>query len=328
MRQQVAVLQQQLKEQSGVLPDDRATLSGRFLRLAVDSIPPAVFWKDRNLVYLGCDKSFSRFAGLESPEEIFGKTDYDLPWKPEETELYIEYDRRVMESGTPELGIIESALIGDGSQIWVETNKVPLRDENGQVIGILGTSADVTEREEKRLKLEQQNEALAAEINAKQLALQATELRFRSLTDNLPGVIFQFRLEPDGTSSIPYASEKAREIYEIEPDEFIKVFDLIHADDRDRLHAAIQESARTLECFDCEYRIITPSGILKWVHAISEPERQANGDILWDGMILDITARKRAERAFRESEAQYKQILDAITDMVLVKGENSRIVWA
>ena len=328
LRQQVSVLQQQLQEQSGSLSDDQATLSARFLRLAVDSLPPAVFWKDRNFVYLGCDKSFSRFAGLASSEEIFGKTDYDLPWKQEETELYIECDRRVMESGIPELGIIEPAQIGDGSQIWVETNKVPLRDESGQVIGILGTSADVTEREERRLKLEQRNKALAAEIHAKEQALQAIELRLRSLADNLPGIIFQFRLEPDGTESFPYVSEKTREVYELEPDEFLKVFDLVHPDDVDRLQATIQESARTLDRFGCEYRIITPSGLLKWVHSISQPVLQDNGDIIWDGIITDISDRKAAEHALRASEAKYQQILDAITDMVLVKGENSRIVWA
>ncbi|MGD1936755.1 MAG: PAS domain S-box protein [Cyanophyceae cyanobacterium] len=330
LRQQIDALQQQLKARdSSSFPDDSPrTLSERFLQLAIDNIPHIVFWKDRDSVYQGCNESCARLAGLNSPEDIVGKTDHDLPWKPEETEFFLECDRRVMESGTPELGIIESALIGDGSQIWVETNKVPLRDENGRVIGILGTSADVTEREEKRLKLEQQNEALAAEVNAKQLALRATESRFKRLADNLPGVIFQYRLEPDGTQSFPYVSEKSRENCGIEPDNFLHIFELIHPDDIDHLQATIQESARTLNRFNCEYRFTTPNGVLKWVQAISEPELQSNGDIVWDGIIIDVGDRKRAEQALRDSETKYQQILDAITDMVLVKGEHSRIVWA
>ncbi|MEM9246046.1 MAG: PAS domain S-box protein, partial [Cyanobacteria bacterium P01_F01_bin.153] len=179
-----------------------------------------------------------------------------------------------------------------------------------------------------QLDLQRQNEALTAGFTARTQELQATELRFKRLADNLPGVIFQYRLKPDGTQSFPYVSEKTREVYEVEPDDFLEVFDLIHSDDADRLQSTIQESAKTLQRFDCEYRIVTPSGILKWVQSISQPVLQDNGDVIWDGIITDISDRKRAEQALRDSETKYQQILDAITDMVLVKGEHSRIVWA
>ena len=71
----------------------RQSESEEFLRLVIDNIPEAAFWKDRNSVYLGCNQHFAKFAGLNSPLEIIGKTDYDLPWKPEETEWYRECDR-------------------------------------------------------------------------------------------------------------------------------------------------------------------------------------------------------------------------------------------
>ena len=123
----------QLKEQSdkraSSLPDSQPSLSEQFLRLAIDTIPQTVFWKDRNSVLLGGDRSFAQLAGLESTAEIVGKTDYDLPWTPEETAFFLECDRRVMESGVAELGIIEPQLQSDGSQHWLETNKVPLLDK-------------------------------------------------------------------------------------------------------------------------------------------------------------------------------------------------------
>ncbi len=118
----------------------------QMLRLVVDSIPQAIFWKDRNSVYLGCNKKFAIHAGIESPEDIVGKNDYDLPWKKEETGLYLDADRRVMETDTPEYHIVEQQLQAGGKQAWVETNKIPLHNSRGEVIGILGSYEDITER--------------------------------------------------------------------------------------------------------------------------------------------------------------------------------------
>jgi PAS domain S-box-containing protein len=120
--------------------------SQRMLQLVMDNIPQAIFWKDRDSVYLGCNRNFAMDAGLDSPEDIAGKTDYDLAWKEEETNFYRECDRRVMENDTPEYHIIEPQLQSDGKQAWLETNKVPLHDSEGKVVGILGTYEDITER--------------------------------------------------------------------------------------------------------------------------------------------------------------------------------------
>ena len=120
--------------------------SQRMLQLVMDNIPQAIFWKDRDSVFLGCNRNFARDAGLDSPEDIVGKTDYDLAWKEEETNFYRECDRRVMENDTPEYHIIEPQLQGDGKQAWLDTNKVPLHDSEGNVVGILGTYEDITER--------------------------------------------------------------------------------------------------------------------------------------------------------------------------------------
>jgi len=117
-----------------------------FLRLVVNSIPDFVFWKDRNSVFLGCNNAFAQAAGIDSPDAIVGMTDYDMPWRKTEADFYVSVDRRVMESNRAEYHIIEPQLRADGKKAWLETCKVPLRDEQGRVIGVLGTFIDITER--------------------------------------------------------------------------------------------------------------------------------------------------------------------------------------
>ena len=116
------------------------------LRQIIESIPYRVFWKDRNSVYLGCNKSFAKICGLERPEEIVGITDHMLPWTEEETAFFIKCDREVMDSGEPLLDIVEPQLRPDGSQAILLTSKVPLKDPTGRVFGILGIFTDITER--------------------------------------------------------------------------------------------------------------------------------------------------------------------------------------
>jgi PAS domain S-box-containing protein len=118
----------------------------QLLQLVMDNIPQYIFWKDRDSRYLGCNRNFARAAGFERPEELVGKDDFDMPWKREESEFFREVDRRVMGSGRAEYHIIEPQLQADGRQAWVDTNKVPLFDEHGEIVGILGTYEDITER--------------------------------------------------------------------------------------------------------------------------------------------------------------------------------------
>jgi PAS domain S-box-containing protein len=125
---------------------DQIRESQQRLQLVIDYIPQHVFWKDRDSVYIGCNLNFARVAGVERPQDLIGKTDYDLAWKRAEADFFRECDRRVMEADTPELHIIEPQLQADGKQAWLDTNKVPFHDAEGNVVGILGTFEDFTER--------------------------------------------------------------------------------------------------------------------------------------------------------------------------------------
>lgn len=109
-------------------------------------VPVAIFWKDRASKYLGCNANFAEDAGFENPDDIIGKTDYDLPWSPEQSETFIADDQHVMESGLPKLNFIERQQQADGKLAWLQVNKVPLRDDDGNVIGVVGTYANITEQ--------------------------------------------------------------------------------------------------------------------------------------------------------------------------------------
>lgn len=109
-------------------------------------IPVAIFWKDRDSCYLGCNANFADDAGLKDPDDIVGKTDHDLPWRGEQAAAFIADDQHVMDSGLPKLNFIERQRQADDKMAWLQVNKVPLRDEDGTVIGVLGTYANITEQ--------------------------------------------------------------------------------------------------------------------------------------------------------------------------------------
>ncbi len=149
------------------------------LRNVIAHIPCAVFWKDRDSVYLGCNEQSARDLGFHSPEQVIGRTDYQTMVSPEEAAFYIQCDRRVMETGQPLLNIEETQRRPDGQRIDLLTSKVALRDGNGQVTGILGIYTDITERKRVEQQLQQAKEAAEAANRAKSefLANMSHEIR-------------------------------------------------------------------------------------------------------------------------------------------------------
>ncbi|MHC1784634.1 MAG: diguanylate cyclase [Anaerolineaceae bacterium] len=141
------------------LAEDELFRSRQMLQLVVDNIPLLTCWKDKQLTYLGCNQLFAREAGLSSPAEVIGKTDNDLAWK-EIADQYRQDDQSIVEKDTPRLGHEEMLTRRDGSLIWVRTNKIPLHDQEGKVIGILGTSEDITAQKQAEQKIEKANEKL------------------------------------------------------------------------------------------------------------------------------------------------------------------------
>ena len=113
-----------------------------------------VFWKDRDLPYLGCNAPFARDAGFEKPEDLIGKDDHAMGWR-EQAELYQADDRAVIESGDAKLLFEETQTTPSGERIHLLTSKLPLRAADGAVVGLLGTYLDITKRVELGNRLRQ-----------------------------------------------------------------------------------------------------------------------------------------------------------------------------
>jgi len=118
--------------------------SRHMLQLILDHIPQRVFWKDAHLRYLGANRAFLEDAGLGSVEELIGKLDTDLPWKANAAQYQAD-DRAVLESGEEKLGYEEPQTRPDGRTLWLQTSKIPLRERDGHIFGVLGTYEDITE---------------------------------------------------------------------------------------------------------------------------------------------------------------------------------------
>lgn len=125
----------------------------------------------------------------------------------------------------------------------------------------------------------------------------------KKITDTVPGVVFQFRMYPDGTSCVPYANDMLREIYRVHPEEVrqdaTKIFAAVHPDDLPSHLQSIATSAKTLEPWQNEYRLQFKDEPAFWIAGSAVPQREENGSVLWHGFLMDVTVRKRSEEALR-----------------------------
>ncbi len=182
-------MEEQVAQQTAELEETQ-----RMLQLVLDTIPMGIYWKDRDLAYLGCNQIFARDAGIESYEEIMGKTDFDLGWA-DHAERYHSDDLQLIESGVPKLDCEEAQTLPDGSQMWLRMSKVPLLDTEGNVTGILGVYDDITGLKQAELERERlQQEIIEAQQQAlKELSTPVIPVMDRILVMPLIGSIDTMR---------------------------------------------------------------------------------------------------------------------------------------
>lgn len=174
-----------------------------------------------------------------------------------------------------------------GGYVWVE-DVVKVVVENGRVVAVRGALIDRTARK------------------AAEQALRESEARLRRLGDSLPGgAVYVLQRTSSGERNFLYVSQGLERILGVTPEEAMRdsnaVYGLIPADDVERMAAAECASMTNLTPFDCEFRERTRGGELRWLHCRSFPRRLVDGSTIWDGVVLDITERKRAEQRVREA---------------------------
>jgi len=179
---------------------------------------------------------------------------------------------------------------------WLAWSNRAVLNPQGEVEAIVGVGRDITERKHTELQL------------------QESEARFRNVTTNLPGAVFRYGLRADGTDHITLMNQGCFDIWEITPDQVVKspalLWEMVHEEDRGPIWSLVQQSAETLTPWLCEWRITTASGRVKWLQGMGRPERQPNGDVVWDTLILDVSDRKNAELALSQTSRQLQSFLD------------------
>jgi PAS domain S-box-containing protein len=265
----------------------------QLLETVLDNIPQGVFWKDRESRYLGCNRVVAHAWGLESPARIVGLTDDDLPGlTPDQANFFRAIDREVIETGEARLGIIEQATLVDGRTIWLETNKIPFRDERGAIIGVLGTWQDITARRTAEEALVR-SEALLAEaqrigrVGSWEVDFERDEARWSPEGFRLLG------LEPG-------AQPPSQQVF----------LRLVHPEDRD---AVADEFARAFAArtpLANEFRVTLADGSVRWL--LSRGHFTLNDDgqpTRLTGVTIDTTERRLADEQIRRSEERYRAFI-------------------
>lgn len=264
--------------------------SQKMLWLVINNIPQLIAWKDRDLVYLGGNKNFAKVAGFNHPSEIAGLTDFDMPWKPEETEFFRACDRRIMATNTPEYHIIESKMQADGTQCCLDTNKIPLHDNSGNVVGILSTFEDITDR---------------LSLTAK---VRASEELFRTIFEDAPIAIYLANLDDNKLVRVnkTYCEMLGYTAAELLAQTFIE---LGHPEDSPKnLQVADSLERGEITHYQIELRQITATGKIVWVNVTATLIRDGEGQPIYNlGMIENITNRKISAAALQASESQLRK---------------------
>lgn len=256
------------------------------LQAILNFAPAMIYVKDLEGRHTLANHALQTFLGVEA-EHIIGKNNDDLFSANTAAQLNAN-DRTVLTAG--QIQQFEEDIIIDNRVHTLLSNKFLLFDHAQQPYALCGISADITER-----KIIQEK-------------LRRKEAHLRHIATNIPGVIFQYAFSPSRGESIAYISERAVEVFELDPvtiqTDSDRLFELVHPEDLPHLRQTITQAIQQLEQWTWEGRIITPSGQQKWIQGIAQPERRSNGSTLIDGLLLDISDRKEAEILLQQTNAE------------------------
>ncbi len=289
--------------------EDRLRESKTLLQLVVENVPLRIFWKDRDFRYLGCNTRFAKDAGHSRPDELTGKTDFEMARK-DQAELYRDDDKAVLESGAPRLDIEEPQTTPEGNTIWLRTSKVPLRGMDNQIIGILGLYQDITERKQA------------------ESSLRESERRFSDLLGNVELISMML----DREARITYCNDYLLRLTGWRREEVIEQnwFDFFVPPENDELNGSFFAAllANLPEAWHHENEILTRSGerrLIRWSNSVL---RSGAGDVIGTASIgEDITEQRRHQEASRQNEERTRSILESAGEGIHGIDMEGRIIF-
>lgn len=200
----------------------------------------------------------------------------------------------------------------NGRKVWVEVNESPVVVD-GKTTMIVGALQDISERK------------------LSEAALRKSEERFKGIANNLPGVVFQFYARSNGEIGLSYVSDRSLDILGIdnEADDFF-TYGISHIapEYRESFSASIDEAIQKVGRWDFTARYIKPDGEEIFIRGVSQPEPHGNGkEIVFNGVLLDITEQRRAEEALKESEERFRSMIQNSSDIIVIMNERSIITY-
>uniref|UniRef100_UPI004048E53C PAS domain S-box protein n=1 Tax=Aliarcobacter sp. TaxID=2321116 RepID=UPI004048E53C len=267
------------------------------LKNIISTIPDMLWLKDKNGVYLMCNKEFEKFLG-EKESDIIGKTDYDFLEK-DMADIFTANDKIVINNSSVIKNDEWLTYASDKKRVLLETSKKALKNQDNEITGILGIAHDITKRVEKENELK--------ELNKYSYSLAQSQKVLLSLFDKGESVLFKWN--NDSTWSVDYASLNVLNFFGYTRDEFlsneIKYSSCIHKDDLKKVMNEVNYAINNkLDYFKHEpYRIMTRDGDIKWVLDYTVTQKE-NGEIInFIGYISDITEQmKNQEMLIQQSK--------------------------
>jgi PAS domain S-box-containing protein len=267
-----------------------------------DSIPDSIYFKDLDSRFIEINKNMIRTLGISDPKEAIGKTDHDF-FDIEHADDALKDEQQIIRTGIPIIGKEEKESWQDGNVNWVSTTKLPLRDANGNIIGIMGLSRNINE---------------SKQVEA---ALRESEERYKMVSELTSDYIYKVDVDEKNTLSISFVSESfytmtGRELNEAR--EMSSWEKIIYADDYPAFVNLIQQLLITRQNGEIECRSYVKDGQLRWVYILARPILNDDHSRIVSiiGSVKDITDRKIAEDALRASEEKHRILLDESTDPI------------
>ncbi|MEI6823572.1 MAG: PAS domain S-box protein, partial [Bacteroidota bacterium] len=295
-------------------------------------------------------KNYYQLLGIDTSLPPLSLEEIKTMVHPDDRNLF--EDKIVDLISTHSMGTIIFRLLKPDSTIkWIQTNMVPEFRENELAV-INGVSIDITDKkiteeqlyelntnlelivQERTEELAQTNEYLQKEIEGRKKISQALNEaydRLYKIADRIPGVVYQYQLNPDGTSSFPFSSKGIYDIYQVTPEEVSVDASLVmarlHPEDYDEVIASITKSAKDQELWRHEYRVKFEDGTVRWLLGNAMPQLEPDGSVLWHGFISDITEQKESENKLIEIEKRFSLFMDNLPAIVFMKDSESRLLY-